>query len=566
MPLGDSITRGDPGIVGYRQRLYLNLIDNGYDVDFVGSGNTGSSATPSFDADHEGHGGYTSGQIANNVYGWLVAHPAKVVLLHIGTNDLDPPLDPITLTANVEDILDEIDRYSPDVTVILARIIDTQSHDPNVQLYNSNVVAMAENRIANGDKIIIVDQESALNYATDMADDLHPNAAGYNKMADVWLPPLESFLPKCDINITDSISPADDLQMDFGSIVESFSSAQEIVTISNTGNSDLSVSNIQLTGTNPGEFTLDVNGGTTPCAGTAFNISAGDNCTIAITFSPTMAGSMSANLEITSDDPNESSVIVALSGTGTEPDINVTDSIDPTDDLQMDFGTIVESFSSGPEIVTISNTGSSDLSVSNIQLTGTNPGEYTLDVNGGTTPCAGTAFNIAAGDNCTIAITFSPTTTGSMSANLEITSDDPDESSVIVALSGTGVLPPDLVVKIVSDPPVARRLGTSFYIKAKVKNQGVGAAYKEFTVRHYLSNNRSKLINEEADILLTGDILVLSLVAGASSTRTVQVYIGTDTPPGKYYVKVCADSGNDLTESSENNNCRASLTKIRIKQ
>ncbi len=355
--------------------------------------------------------------------------------------------------------------------------------------------------------------------------------------------------------------------MDFGSIVESVSSAPEIVTISNTGNSDLSVSNIQLTGTNPGEFSLDVNGGTTPCAGTAFNVSAGDNCTVAITFSPTTTGSMSANLEITSDDPDESSVIVALSGTGTEPDINVTDSIAPTDDIQMDFGTIVESFSlaSAQEIVTISNTGSSDLSVSNIQLTGTNPGEFSLDVNGGTTPCAGTAFNISAGDNCTIAITFSPTTTGSMSANLEITSDDPDESSVIVALSGTGVLPPDLVVKLVSDPPVARRLGTSFYIKAKVKNQGVGAAYKGFTVRHYLSKNRGKLINEEADILLTGDVLVLSLAAGASSTRTVQVYIGTDTPPGKYYVKVCADSGNDLTESSEDNNCRASLTKIRIK-
>ena len=197
MPLGDSITRGDPGIVGYRQRLYLNLIDYGYDVDFVGSGNTGSSVTPYFDADHEGHGGYTSGQIANNVYGWLVAHPAKVVLLHIGTNDLNPPLDPITLAANVESILGEIDRYSSEITVVLARIIDTQSHDPNVQLYNSNVVAMAENRIANGDKIIIVDQESALNYPTDMADNLHPNAAGYNKMADVWLPALESFLPVC---------------------------------------------------------------------------------------------------------------------------------------------------------------------------------------------------------------------------------------------------------------------------------------------------------------------------------------------------------------------------------
>ena len=51
MPLGDSITEGDGGIsmnddsliVGYRQKLYLDLLDGGYsNLNFVGSLSSGT--------------------------------------------------------------------------------------------------------------------------------------------------------------------------------------------------------------------------------------------------------------------------------------------------------------------------------------------------------------------------------------------------------------------------------------------------------------------------------------------------------------------------------------------
>ena len=45
---------------------------------------------------------------------------------------------------------------------------------------------MASNRIAGGDNIIVVNMENALNYSTDLSDDLHPNDNGYAKMANVW--------------------------------------------------------------------------------------------------------------------------------------------------------------------------------------------------------------------------------------------------------------------------------------------------------------------------------------------------------------------------------------------
>jgi hypothetical protein len=124
----------------------------------------------------------------------------------------------------------------------------------------------------------------------------------------------------------------------------------------------------------------------------------------------------------------------------------------------------------------------------------------------------------------------------------------------------------DLTVTSVSDPPTSRKRGSSFKIKAKIKNKGAGAADKEFTLGYYLSKNKDTRINKEADIMLTDNIIVSSLLAGASSTKKkISVNIGNDTPIGRYYVKVCADNRNDLAESNEDNNCRASKGKIKVK-
>ena len=185
MPLGDSITLGYPGEVGYRQKLYVDLANSGLNVSFVGSQDNGASEfPPAFNTAHEGHDGWTDAQIAANVYGFLQNNPAEIVLLHIGTNVLD------TSSADVENILDEIDRfeadYSTSVIVIVARIINHNIPIATVTAFNDNVEAMVDTRISEGDLIVNVDMENALDYPGDMADTLHPNEAGYEKMADVW--------------------------------------------------------------------------------------------------------------------------------------------------------------------------------------------------------------------------------------------------------------------------------------------------------------------------------------------------------------------------------------------
>jgi len=195
MPLGDSITRGwygSPNSHGYRKPLFDKLINAGCNFDFVGSQTDGNFPDPQ----HEGRDGWhadTTGtsDILGQVYNWLTANPADIVLLHIGTNDISYGGQ----NANeVNSILNEIDRFSTGIKVILALIVDRVPHSPATTQFNINVNNMAQNRIAAGDDILIVNMESALNYATDMADSVHPNDAGYAKMANVWYNALDSLL------------------------------------------------------------------------------------------------------------------------------------------------------------------------------------------------------------------------------------------------------------------------------------------------------------------------------------------------------------------------------------
>ena len=109
LPLGDSITRGgaavDSPYPSYRYLLWNYLKTGGYDVDFIGSTTYPTFSSFSFDQDHEGHGGYTTGMELNGdssddpqgkLSTWLNQYTPDIVLLHIGTNDVHPAGDTLT--------------------------------------------------------------------------------------------------------------------------------------------------------------------------------------------------------------------------------------------------------------------------------------------------------------------------------------------------------------------------------------------------------------------------------------------------------------------------------------
>jgi lysophospholipase L1-like esterase len=198
MPLGDSITYGtsSTGTVGYRRPLYQSLIGAGYSVDFVGSQANGSPAD--FDRNHEGHSGWRADQIRDNITGWLNSTPADVVLLHIGTNDISQNQGATGTAAEIGQILNLIDAWegvNNEVWVVLARIINRKDSLSGITTtLNGLIQTLANARIAAGDRIVVVNMESALSYPGDLADTVHPNDTGYGKMAAVWFAALEALL------------------------------------------------------------------------------------------------------------------------------------------------------------------------------------------------------------------------------------------------------------------------------------------------------------------------------------------------------------------------------------
>ena len=86
MPLGASRVEGArPWFESYRYELWKLMIDASWDFDYIGTMED-EAAYPAFkdrnfDLDHEGRGGWTSGQIRNGLEGWIQATGVPDIVL-----------------------------------------------------------------------------------------------------------------------------------------------------------------------------------------------------------------------------------------------------------------------------------------------------------------------------------------------------------------------------------------------------------------------------------------------------------------------------------------------------
>jgi Tol biopolymer transport system component len=98
------------------------------------------------------------------------------------------------------------------------------------------------------------------------------------------------------------------------------------------------------------------------------------------------------------------------------------------------FGSQVVGTTSSAQNVTVQNTGTANLTLGTISLSGTDAAQFSAGAPSGTT--------IAPAGSATIPVQFSPTSTGAKSASLDIASNDAANPVVHVSLSGTGTPPP----------------------------------------------------------------------------------------------------------------------------
>jgi hypothetical protein len=203
----------------------------------------------------------------------------------------------------------------------------------------------------------------------------------------------------------------------FGSQVLGATTAAKTVQLANTGTAALSLTSLQLAGTNPGDFaqTSDC-----PLSGT---LAVGASCTINVTFTPTATASRSATLAAVSNATGTS--LVTLTGTGTTP-TTPTNAITLTP-TSIDFGSKRVGMSSGPRRVQITNTGTMNVTISAVSVTG----DYVQANNCTSAPLAPAA-------SCAVTLRFQPSSVGTRAGDLAITSSATG-SPHHAALTGNGL-------------------------------------------------------------------------------------------------------------------------------
>jgi len=196
MPLGASRVEGArPDYESFRYELWKDLIDGGWTFDFVGT-MTDDADYPNFnakefDADHEGRGGWTSGQILDGINNWFtLTGGADIVLFSSpGGNDALQGLPYDVAVSNINNIIDLIQFAHPGVTIIIEQLAPARSDAMTPDLSNYfdkmliEVGEIAEAQTTSTSKVIAVDMST--DFLDEFyADDVHYNEAGAAVIAE----------------------------------------------------------------------------------------------------------------------------------------------------------------------------------------------------------------------------------------------------------------------------------------------------------------------------------------------------------------------------------------------
>ena len=189
------------------------------------------------------------------------------------------------------------------------------------------------------------------------------------------------------------------------------------------GRNFIYVSDIQT-----GLYVLEAHGwlGTSPDAGT---VAAGSSVDVNATFDAAglSGGSHAANMVISSNDPVDPEVIVAVSLAVTDAP-NIAVSADT-----LDFGPVFIGFPDTLAVM-VKNTGFASLQITGISVVAAG---FTASTN---------TFTLDIEESRLIDVTFEATAVQTYSGSLIITSNDPDNPMVTVVLQGQGLEPPDIAV------------------------------------------------------------------------------------------------------------------------
>jgi len=193
------------------------------------------------------------------------------------------------------------------------------------------------------------------------------------------------------------------------------STAPQTVTFANNTQGSIPFSGAALSGPAASDFGV----GSDSCSGST--LAGGESCTIDVTFTPSAGGMRKADLLLSAFGPG-SPFDVSLRGEGTT--VAVTPQI-------MDFGHVDMGTESTPQTLTVTNYGTSSLTVNKLYWPVVEPG-VTISQN----TCNGATLAPMAA--CTASITFSPPIVGGLQEALSVYDSAPD-SPQVATIKGFGV-------------------------------------------------------------------------------------------------------------------------------
>ena len=195
--------------------------------------------------------------------------------------------------------------------------------------------------------------------------------------------------------------------LSFASQLVGTTSGSQSFTLSNTGDEPLTITNLTATG----EFAQ-----TNDC-GASLAISA--TCTVNVTFTPTLRGARNGAITIADNAPGNPHIVI-LQGTGIGPAAALSTT-------SVTFASQLVGTTSASQSITLTSSGETALNIS-IAITG----DFAQTNDCGT--------SVAAGQSCTIQITFAPTLRGFRSGTITI-ADNSTSNPERIDLGGTGLAP-----------------------------------------------------------------------------------------------------------------------------
>lgn len=234
----------------------------------------------------------------------------------------------------------------------------------------------------------------------------------------------------------------------------------------NRSGSPVTLSAVAFGGPAAGDYSVD----TTSACRTGVSLAAGQSCTLVLRYAPTQLGARGATLSITHTAAAGSPLALTLAGTVDIGQLSVSAG-------SVSFSDTALGSSAPAPTLTLRNTGSAPLSLSELTLGGSHPGDFSRS---GTCALGGT---LAIGAECTVTLQFQPTALGARSATLSIGHTGAAPSPVVLTLTGRGLPQPVGVLTIDAANPldVGSQTVNGLYGARTVRLRNTGTASLQLT-------------------------------------------------------------------------------------